>query len=429
MEYTQSYKRYLEQGRQIFTDSRSIITDGVFLALHGKHFDGNEYALEAIEKGAAYAIVDRKIHNDPRLILVEDTLKELQSMALLNRRINKAKIIAITGSNGKTTTKELSLSIFKLAYNCIATQGNFNNHIGVPLTLLRIKEETDYAIIEMGANQSGDIKELCNIAEPEIGLITNIGKAHLEGFGSLNRVVKAKMELFDFLIEHHGVCVYNMYSEQIKQLFQDKSNSISFGDISQEAEYHGALLHSFPAIAMKFSNNHEEIKLHSSLFGEYNYQNILAAATLASICNIHIQQIQEGVANYVPGNMRSQIIHKDSNTIIMDAYNANPSSMNEAIGIFDQMDFKTKWILLGEMAEMGNQKESEHRELLNLVKTKNFDKKVLIGKAYEIYQNETGMLFFENVLECKKWLDINWPKETAILIKGSRSSYLEKLIH
>lgn len=429
MEYPLSYKTYLDQGRRIFTDTRQILPDGVFVALHGNQFDGNEFALEALEKGAAFAIVDKMVKSDPRLILVKDTLSELQAMANLNRKINKAQIIAITGSNGKTTTKELTLSIFKLAYNCIATQGNLNNHIGVPLSLLRIDEKTEIAIIEMGANKPGDIHELCIIADPDIGLITSIGKAHLEGFGSPEGVLRTKFELFDFIIQKKGVCVFNMISEQIRSLFDIDIKSIRFGNNGQDVDYHGVLLNSYPSIKMTFGNKTDEIELQSGLFGEYNYQNILAAATLASMCGISLHQIQKGVADYIPGNMRSQIIHKDSNTIIMDAYNANPSSMNQVIEIFDKMDFKSKWIILGEMAEMGSYCESEHQALLNLVQTKQFDKKIFVGKNYKDSNNESGLLFFDDVMKCRSWLNDNWPTQTAILIKGSRSSRLEQLIH
>jgi UDP-N-acetylmuramoyl-tripeptide--D-alanyl-D-alanine ligase len=429
MEYPLSYKRYLDQGRRIFTDTRQIQVDGVFVALHGNQFDGNEFAFEALDKGAAYAIVDKVVKDDPRLILVKDTLSELQSMASLNRLVNKAKIIAITGSNGKTTTKELAYSIFKLVFNCIATKGNLNNHIGVPLTLLRIEESTEIAIVEMGANKPGDIMELCEIADPDIGLITSIGKAHLEGFGSLEGVVKTKFELFDFLIHKNGICVFNMISEHMRNLFQNDIKSIRFGNKGQEVDYSGILLNSFPSITLQFEGNNNQIELQSCLFGEYNYQNILASATLAAICGISFDKIQKGVAEYIPGNMRSQIIQKDSNTIIMDAYNANPSSMYEVVEIYDKMDFNTKWIILGEMAELGDHSDAEHHSLLTQVKQKHFDLKVFIGKNYKERDVEAGMLFFDDVLQCRDWLEENWPSHTAILIKGSRSSHLEQLIH
>lgn len=429
MEYPTSFTRYLDQGRQIFTDTRQVIQDGVFLALHGNQFDGNKFAMEALEKGAAFAIVDRIIQNDPRLILVKDTLDELQLMANLNRTINKAKIIAITGTNGKTTTKELTFSIFQLASNCIATKGNLNNHIGVPLTLLKIDKETDYAIIEMGANRPGDILTLCKIAMPDIGLITNIGKAHLEGFVNIDGVEKTKMELFNYLMAHHGIRLYNFCSERIKRNYVPDSTSISFGNFGDRVNYYGTLTHSFPSIEMTFSDNKEEIVLHSNLFGEYNYQNILASSTIARVCDIPSANIIKGIGAYVPGNLRSQIIQKEGTTIVMDAYNANPSSMYEAIDTFNQMHSNPKWIILGEMAELGTYKESEHDELIKFVLTKNFDNIIVVGKLYNSYRNTSGIQVFEDVIHCKNWLDKNWPQQTAVFIKGSRSSYLEKLMH
>jgi UDP-N-acetylmuramoyl-tripeptide--D-alanyl-D-alanine ligase len=428
MELPISYKRYLDQGRQLFTDSRQVIPGGVFLALHGHNFNGNQFAMDALEKGAAYAIVDQLISNDPRLILVGNTLQELQSIANINRKLNKAKIIAITGSNGKTTTKELSYSIFKRTSNCIATQGNFNNHIGLPLTLLRITEETEYAIVEMGANQPGDIHALCAIALPDIGLITNIGKAHLQGFGSIQGVIKTKMELFDFIIQNKGICVYNLFSEQIRSFYKKQEGRISIGLEEQNADYFGELKQSFPTIEMKFNNRKEEIALRSNLFGEYNYQNILFASTLASLCGVDSKNIQEGIASYVPGNMRSQILQFNGNTILLDAYNANPSSMKEVIEIFDKMSFNKKWVIVGEMAELGDYKESEHQNLAELILSKRFDQSIFIGKVYDAFVKSKDSLVFNEVGECRNWLESHWPDQTAILIKGSRSSYLEKLI-
>ncbi len=428
-EYPISYKRYLDQGRLIFTDSRKIVRDGVFVALHGSSFDGNKFAVEALEKGAAYAIVDQKMIDDPRLILVKDTLKELQLIGTLNRQLNKAKIIAITGSNGKTTTKELCVSIFKLASDCIGTLGNFNNHIGVPLTLLRITESTEFAIVEMGANKPGDIAELARLAQPDLGHITNIGKAHLEGFGSLEGVIKTKMELFQYVKSEKGKCIYNLYSDPLKNNYHHEHGDISFGSRESGADFTGELLQSTPSIIMKFYSAQEEIEIHSGLFGDYNYQNIMSSATIGAVCGIPMQHIKKGIERYIPDNMRSQIVQYKGNTIILDAYNANPNSMKEVIEIFQAMDHTRKWVILGEMAELGIYAPQEHEFLINLVGSKQFDKMIFIGKLYEKHKDNPNFLIFDQLTDAKEWLDNNWPVDTTILVKGSRSSSLEKLIH
>ncbi|MBK9222002.1 MAG: UDP-N-acetylmuramoyl-tripeptide--D-alanyl-D-alanine ligase [Saprospiraceae bacterium] len=424
-----SYKRYLDQDRKLFTDTRKLIPEGVFIALQGPNFNGNTYAQEALERGAAYAIVDQQISNDPRCILVENTLSELQKMASINRQQCKAKIIAITGSNGKTTSKELMFSIFKLVFPTIATEGNLNNHIGVPLTLLRIDHNTEFAIVEMGANHPGNIAELCKIADPDVGIITSIGKAHLEGFGSFEKVIATKLELFDYLSAKNRPCFYNLFSALIANLFETKSSSISFGDVHSNAHYKAKLMQSFPTIVMEYFADQHKVEMQSKLFGSYNFQNMVAAASVASFFGIQIEDIKQGIESYVPANMRSQVLTMDRNTIILDAYNANPSSMREAIEAFDLMQFEQKWIILGEMAELGEYKETEHSELYNLVVGKKFDKKIFVGTIFENYATSQNVLVFPDVQICKNWLQEHWPNHTALFIKGSRSSGLEKLIH
>ncbi len=430
MEFPLSFKRYLDQDRMIFTDSRHVIPGGVFVALHGKSFDGNNYALEALDKGAAYAIVDKAVKEDPRLILVQDTFQELQKMGHLNRKLNKAKVIAITGSNGKTTTKELTLSIFQLGTECIATHGNLNNHIGVPLSLLRITNATEFAIIEMGANKPGDIKELSEIADPDLAHITNIGKAHLEGMGSIEGVIKTKTELYRYVkSKGKGNCLYNLFSEQMKRLYLNEPGDLSFGNRDSGANFTGELIHSKPDIELFFNNGKEDITLNSSLFGEYNFQNIMSAASIASVCEIPLPLIKEGIGRYIPVNMRSQILQFKGNTILLDAYNANPNSMKEVLEIFNSMDYGKKWVILGEMAELGTFAAQEHYDLVHKASSMPFDKIILIGQLYETYKDDRAVLVFNQLDLAKEWLYNNWPQNTSILIKGSRSSNLEKLIH
>lgn len=428
MQYPESYQQFLQQGGKVFTDTRKPLKGGIFIALSGPNHNGNSYALQALEQGAAYAIVDQFVSQDPRLIRVENTLKELQEMARIHRRRFKTKIIAITGTNGKTTTKELCHSVFLRAYQTQATEGNLNNHIGVPLTLLKLKEDTEFLILEMGANHPGDINELCAIAEPDSGLITNIGKAHLEGFGSFEGVLRTKLELFDYLKAHGGLRFCSMFSDPLKKYASTESNVIAFGPHQDAFEFSGRLIKSFPEIALEFYNKQESFLIDSHLFGEYNFQNIVAASCLASYYDVPAASIQKGIAAYVPNNMRSQIIKHNSNTIILDAYNANPSSMIQAVKAFEQMDFKNKWIVLGEMAELGNYSEGEHEDLKNQVLDKAFQKRIFIGTRYRLDGIKLPDMHFEDEASCKAWLGMNWPVDTAILIKGSRAAGLERLL-
>ncbi len=424
-----SYKRFLEQGQKICTDSRKIIEDSLFVALKGPNFNGNQYAIQALEQGAAYAIVDEHIGNDPRIIYVENCLVELQNMARLHRRLLKPKIIAITGSNGKTTTKELSYAIFSKALNVIATKGNLNNHIGVPLTLLQITRDTDLALVEMGANKPGDIQELCLIAEPDAGLITSIGKAHLEGFGSPEGVVQTKMELFRFLDQNEGICFYNVNDPRLHALYNKEQHHVAYGDDSANLDYYGEPVRYYPDIELYFNTPEKRLIVHSSLFGKYNYNNILGACTLASYFGIDPVTIQAGIESYVPENMRSQILDIKGATVLLDAYNANPSSMKEALDAFQEMPYSEKWVLLGEMAELGNYAEKEHDELVNEVKSKAFKEKIFIGRYYQKFENDRDVKVFSNCEECHSWLKEHWPNHAALLIKGSRSAALERLIH
>lgn len=423
-----SYNAYIKQGRKVFTDSRKPVAGGIFFALKGPNFNGNLFALEVLEKGAAFAVVDEIKQNDERLIKVDDVLTELQQLAKFNRLNCKASVIAITGSNGKTTTKELCFAVFSRQFNTIATSGNLNNHIGLPLTLLQIDENTQFAIVEMGANHPGEIKELCEIALPDAGLITSIGKAHLEGFGTEENILKAKKELFDHLDLHSKKSFYNLIDQNINSIFKKDQHHITYGNFDQQGDFSGVLQQSFPKIIYSFHGPSISFEGESNLFGEYNYNNILSACTLASFFGLGADSIVKGIAEYLPKNMRSEQIQFKNSSIILDAYNANPSSMHAAIEAFDAMEAESKWLVLGAMAELGIYAESEHEELVKLIQNKSFDQLVLIGEPFMKYANNQKTIVFPDVSTCKIWMDQNWPQQVLILIKGSRSSGLEKLI-
>lgn len=424
MNYPESYTRYLQQDRKIFTDSRNVISGGIFLALKGPHFNGNQFAISTLDQGAAYAIVDEDLPFHPGLIRVGNCLQELQSMAKLNRKLSKARIIAITGSNGKTTTKELCFSVFSRAFETLATIGNLNNHIGVPLTLLRITEHTELAIVEMGANRPADIDELCKIANPDVGLITSIGKAHLEGFGSYEAILKTKSELFQYLDSRNGTSFYNLNDDAIRNIYTKENQHISFGDEQWQAMIKGQLIQELPEIVMEFQGK----QIHSKLMGRYNYFNILSACALASWFGIESNKIKEGIEAYIPSNMRSEWILINGCKVLLDAYNANPSSMHSSLETFSNMNLSTKWVVLGEMAELGDYSEEEHRQLIHFACSKNFDKVIFVGAAYQNVQENEQLKYFVTKEDCKQWLQEHWPESGSILIKGSRSSQLEKLI-
>lgn len=426
MPINELFKRYLEQDRKVFTDSRNPVEGGIFFALKGGNFNGNLFAKQALKMGAAYAVVDESIEDDPRIIHVDNVLQSLQALATKNRRHCGTKVIAITGTNGKTTTKELCFQVFSQVYKTLATQGNLNNHIGVPLTLLRLTEEIDFAIVEMGANHPGDIMELCKIAEPDAGLITSIGKAHLEGFGSLEGVIKTKFELFDYLDQNGRLSFYQFGDSHIKDKFTQDINHVSFGDSmeSNDAMIQTELMQELPEITLKFSG----MTMHSVLFGRYNYNNLTSACALASWFEVPADSIRKGFEIYIPSNMRSQWVQYRSSKVLLDAYNANPSSMQLALEAFARMDAKPKWVIIGEMAELGNVAEAEHQALVHQVQDLGFDQAVFIGAFYKDAAVALDLEHFDNLEDAQSWLKTHWPNNAAVFIKGSRASHLEKLI-
>lgn len=415
----------------ITTDSRNCIKDSLFFALKGDNFNGNQYALTAIEKGCSYAIVDEVIDtNEKRLIRVENTLCTLQKLANYHRNYLKTPILAITGTNGKTTTKELINAVVSSSFATIATEGNLNNHIGVPLTLLQLRKNHQYGIIEMGANHIGEIELLCQIAEPNMGMITNVGIAHLEGFGSFEGVKKAKGELYNYLHKTKGKIILNFDNQELRNM-ADGLEYLSYSTKSNFGIVQCIAYQVTPYLEIKFklseSNNIYEIK--SNLIGSYNLENILAAITIGILLKIQLDKIISSIENYKPTNNRSQLTTTKDNTLLIDCYNANPSSMMVALTNFKEINHPKKMMILGEMREMGDNSAEEHVKLINTIKETGISDVFLVGKEFLRMQDIPSYYkLFSTSDELRNFLEKNLPKNNIILIKGSRGNKLEKII-
>jgi len=412
----------------VITDSRKIVVGSMFFALKGEKFNGNKYASEALDKGAACAIIDEKEYFiDDRTILVDDVLKTLQQLAYFHRKKLEIPILAITGSNGKTTTKELIAAVLSTKYNISFTQGNLNNHIGVPLTLLGIDENTELGIVEMGANHPGEIKMLSEIADPDYGIITNIGRAHLEGFGSFEAIRKTKSELFDYLkTKKKGIVFFNNDNPILTEITQKIHDKVSFG--TSGANLNGELMQSPPFIHAKVHFPKGILYLNSKLTGNYNFENIMAAACIGNYFNVDPLDIQKAITNYKPQNNRSQLIEKNGLKIIMDAYNANPTSMQASIESFGASFPDPKFLILGDMLELGNDAQSEHSVILKQIKKHSFSEVFLVGSVFTETAKNSSFNTFNNSEELCQHLSTNPVKKGAILIKGSRGIQLEKVL-
>lgn len=409
----------------VCTDTRKITKDCLFIALKGDNFNGNAFASQAIASGAKYCIVDEKQYaTDERHILVENVLGTLQQLATFHRNELNIPIIALTGSNGKTTTKELINAVLSKKYKTTATQGNFNNHIGVPLTLLQMDQTTDIGIVEMGANHPKEIAMLCNIAQPDYGLITNFGKAHLEGFGSIEGVIKAKSELYDFLKANQKTIFVNENDPlQVKQtLNYDKV--YKFGLLTS-SNTKLEIIDTQPYVALRYN----ESVIKSQLTGAYNFNNIAVAIAVGSYFKVDPKQIKSAIENYTPTNNRSQILEKGNNTIIMDAYNANPTSMLAALENFKQLEQERKVLFLGDMFELGQTAAKEHQFIVDYLEENDLGKVYLIGKNFfktEVKLPRIGK--FEGFDDLKTNLQ-NYPvNDSFLLIKGSRGMALERIL-
>lgn len=408
----------------ICTDSRNIIPDSIFFALKGEHFDGNKYVKQVLNEGCAYAISDNKENeNIHGCIIVPNVLDALQQLANYHRNELNTPIIAITGTNGKTTTKELLTAVLASKYKVVATKGNLNNHIGVPLTLLSITKETQIAVVEMGANHIGEIAELCRIAQPNAGLITNIGKAHLEGFGSEEGVRQTKGELYDFLNDNRGIIFYNNDDATLKKMAEntEKAQHIPYG----KTIYNAVLSNSD---FLEFTTEIPVMTVKTHLVGSYNLNNALAAIATGLHYEIPAEEIQNSLNNYIPANNRSQLIKTEHNTIIMDAYNANPSSMEAAIINFSNLNNSNKLLILGDMLELGNDSPAEHKNVIELLKKYNLVKNaILIGNHFYEFKNPDST-FFQSRADAATFLENNKIHANTILIKGSRGIGLENLL-
>ncbi len=418
------YSLFLEYP-SISTDTRKIEKNSLFFALKGGNFNGNEFAEQALNLGAKYAIIDEELHKkDERYILVKDVLSTLQELASHHRRTLNIPIIAITGSNGKTTTKELIACVLKKKHNIYATLGNLNNHIGVPLTLLALNKEIEIGIVEMGANHQKEIEMLCEIAEPNYGLITNIGKAHLEGFGGVEGIKKGKGELFTFLKNNKGIAFVNSDSEVLLQMAGELTK-MTYGTQNNSTKQ-GKLISSEQTVVFSYwSDNNTETIIHSNLIGDYNIANLLAACSIGEYFGVNQNDIKSAIEEYIPTNNRSQIVKLSDKTLILDAYNANPSSIEAAILNFSTMDLQNKIVVLGDMLELGEESKAEHQKIIHLLESKNYEKVYLVGKLFNDTQSHYNK--YENadlLIESLKGINL---ESTSILIKGSRGIKLEKV--
>jgi UDP-N-acetylmuramoyl-tripeptide--D-alanyl-D-alanine ligase len=415
------------------TDTRKLKKGDLFFALKGTNFNGNSFAEKAITEGAAYAIIDEKeFEIENKTILVNDALTTLQQLAKYHREKFNTRypdkqipFLAITGSNGKTTTKELIHSVLSTIYKTYTTEGNLNNHIGVPLTILKIKDDAEIAVIEMGANHIGEIASYCKIALPTHGLITNCGKAHLEGFGSEEGVRKAKGELFDHLrLLQQGVAFVNWDYDYLQKMSKGINSIVKYGTKGNEY-ITGKVLKNDPLLEVEITHGLSEKKIKTQLVGEYNLPNVLAAITVGKYFNVPESKIKSAIENYIPSNSRSQLLTKDSNKIILDAYNANPTSMNLAIENFSKLP-GDKVVILGSMAELGKESEAEHKDLIELLKKYQWKEVVLVGDEFKNTHHHFHQ--FNDADEVKQWIRNQNFKNTRILIKGSRSMQMEKVL-
>lgn len=413
----------------VTTDTRNCPPNSVFFALKGEIFNGNKFAQQAIDSGCSYAIVDEAEYaTSPNILLVEDSLKVLQKLANHHRKTFKIPVLAITGSNGKTTTKELVMTVLGKEYNVLATEGNYNNHIGVPLTLLRMKKEHDIAIIEMGANHLGEIKALAEIAEPNFGLITNIGRAHLEGFGSYENIIKGKGELYDFIRNTKDGKIFIDSSNPTLMKISEGLGRIEYGLNSKDSLFvTGTVLESSPYLSFEWcmASNCHTVSTH--IVGDYNLPNALAAISIGKYFGVKSDLINQAIAEYQPTNNRSQLKKTEKNMLIIDAYNANPTSMRAALNNFSTLKVNHKVVILGDMKELGPDTAEEHQRIADLIASSNeFEKVFLVGEYFS--HVKTNYSQFINFEEFKESLQKQPIEDSYVLLKGSRGMQLEKCI-
>lgn len=423
METAELYSYFL-QCSSLSTDTRKIMPGCLFVALTGDNFDANTFAAEALAKGAKYVIIDNPGHqSDDRMLLVDNSLEALQQLARHHRRELGLPVIALTGSNGKTTTKELINAVLSQKYATTATLGNLNNHIGVPLTLLSFTKNTEIGIVEMGANHQKEIELLCSIAEPNFGYITNFGKAHLEGFGGFEGVIKGKSELYAYLQSHTKMAFVNM-DDPIQKEKTDNLPRFTFAKEDYNCDVRIEAAEANPMVKLKYKG----LAIQSHLIGIYNAANISAAIAIGTYFRVSDEKIKKAIESYIPSNNRSQLMEKNGNKIIMDAYNANPSSMAAAIANFRQLD-GNKIAILGDMFELGEESLEEHKKIVaQLAKDKNIESYFVGKDFYASKTNDAHLQFFESFDNLKNYMSTRAFSSKAILIKGSRGMALERVL-
>lgn len=414
------YKQY----PSVQTDTRKIKEDDIFFALKGEHFDGHHFIKEAFEAGAAYAVIDDPSYSEfSKTILVPGVLTALQELAGHHRKQFTIPFLAITGSNGKTTTKELVHAILSTSFKTYTTEGNLNNHIGIPLTLLKIRDDAQIAVVEMGANHPGEIASYCKYTMPTHGLITNCGRAHLEGFGSEEGVRKAKGELFDHIRMHDGTVFIMQDYPYLQEMRHGIPVVITYGTANAELEGH--IIKNEDLLSVSVTQGANIPILRTNLVGDYNLPNVLAAVAIGKYFNVADDSIRKAIENYKPSNSRSQLVTFGTNKMVMDAYNANPSSMKSAIENFAALPGENKILLLGAMAELGDDSENEHQELLNIIGNNKWKQVVLVGGDFlQLKHNYTQ---FENADSAAHWFRDQQFENTSFLLKGSRSIHMEKI--
>jgi len=423
MDNQQLHQTFLQCG-SVSTDTRKITSGSMFFAIRGERFDANAFAADALSKGASYAVIDNPEYQiDNRTILVDDSLAALQQLAAFHRQYLGIPIVALTGSNGKTTTKELIHAVLSKNFRTGATVGNLNNHIGVPLTLLSFNSQTEIGIVEMGANHQKEIEFLCGIAQPDYGYITNFGKAHLEGFGGTEGVIKGKSEMYDYLFTNDKMAFINL-DDSIQSEKSDGKERFTFGQ-SHSADVVISNISANPFVSLEFN----EIPVSSHLIGIYNAGNIAAAIAIGKYFSVPNNDISDAIANYIPTNNRSQLLDKGTNKIILDAYNANPSSMAAALANFNQLDASYKVAILGDMFELGPESHAEHGSIVRLALEANADTIIFVGQ--EFFQHATDhpkLTFFNTFDELVAKLQQEPISQATLLIKGSRGMALERVL-
>ena len=417
--------QYFLECQSFSTDTRKIEKNSMFFALKGESFDANTLTEEALEKGAKYVVIDNKdFFIENKTIIVNDVLETLQKLATFHRDDLGLPVIALTGSNGKTTTKELIHVVLSKKFNTKATVGNLNNHIGVPLTLLSFTKETEIGIVEMGANHQKEIEFLCAIAKPDYGYITNFGKAHLEGFGGVEGVIKGKSEMFTYLFENNKLVIINSDDKIQKNKTHNYPSIYSFSTTDKNADVFINNVTANPFVEISTS----EVNIKSNLIGLYNASNIIAAITIGNYFKVPLEDIKTAIESYVPENNRSQLLKKGSNEIILDAYNANPSSMMVALENFLQLEKERKLIIIGDMYELGEESLKEHKAIVNYLTDKNIPTYFIGKDFYSNLSKNSAFHFFATFDALAQHLKINKPENQTILIKGSRGMALERTL-